>query len=214
MTDREKVKIAIENAVQYANKYIDLSGCYYGEHRGNGKFYDQPFTYYFFLAGFVAQLRYSRILEIGAHFGGSIFSIARGVEHANLKQTTEIVTVDMQEMNSKQFRATPFVKRILGNCFDAQVVRKVSSSFTGSIDLMFIDAIHSYEFTKRCCEQYFPIVRPKIVVFDDIHLNSSMESFWQELSVTYSESAIDVTTYCRPQAGFGLLICSFHQTPA
>jgi predicted O-methyltransferase YrrM len=209
MTDRKTVTKAIETAVDYAKHNIDLSDCYYGQHYGDGKFYDRPFTYYFFLAGFVAQLRYSRILEIGAHFGGSIFSMARGIEHAGLRQSAEIVTVDLRDTNSAQFRANPLVKRILGHCFDEQVVRTVSSSFTGSVDLMFIDAEHTYEFTKRCFEQYLRLVRPKIVIFDDIHYNSSMESLWQELSATHGERAIDVTTRCRQKAGFGLLISCF-----
>ena len=140
MTDRETVTRAIETAVDYAKHNIDLSRCYYGQHHGDGKFYDRPFTYYFFLAGFVAQLRYSRILEIGTHFGGSIFSMARGIEHAGLRQSGEIVTVDLRDRNSKQFRANPRVKRILGDCFDERVVREVSSSFTEHIDLMFIDS--------------------------------------------------------------------------
>ena len=50
---------------------------------------------------FANALRYSgwesscsRILEIGAHFGGSIFSMARGVECSNLVQSAEVVTVE------------------------------------------------------------------------------------------------------------------------
>jgi cephalosporin hydroxylase len=209
MTDRSIVLHASETAYDFAKENIDLSGCYYGQPHWEGPFVDRPSGYYYFLAGFVAQLRCSRIFEIGAHFGGSIFSMARGVEYSGLAQSAEIVTVDPVDRNTDAFRANQLVKRILGNSLDVDVTQRVLLSFTGRVDLMFIDAIHTYEVTNGFLEHYLPIVSPRLVVLDDTRLNPSMERLWSDLSKVYGERAIDVTdcSHRGKNAGFGLLIC-------
>jgi predicted O-methyltransferase YrrM len=209
MTDRSSVLQAIETAYEYAREHINLSGCYYGEPHSKGPFVDTPNAYYFFLAGLVAQLRCSRILEIGTHFGGSIFSMARGVEYAGLLPWAEIVTIDIKDSNSEAFRTQALVKRVLGNCLDDAIAQKVARSFTGPVDLMFIDAVHDYEHTNRCLEQYLPLVSPRLVILDDIRLRSSMKKLWLDLSAAYGERAIDITdcSHREKNVGFGLLIC-------
>jgi predicted O-methyltransferase YrrM len=207
MKDRLSVLQAIEIAYEYAKEHIDLSGIYYGQ-TGKGTFIDTSPKYYFFLAGLVALLRCTRILEIGANFGGLIFSMARGFEQAGLA-SPEIVTVDLKNKNEEGFRKNRLVKRFIGNCSDDAVAQKVASSFTGPVDLMFIDATHDYDHTNGCLEQYLPLVSPRLIALDDIRLNPSMEKFWESLSAAYGDKAIDVTDSSRrdKKVGFGLLIC-------
>ncbi len=209
MTDRNVLLHAIETAYTFAKQNIDLSGCYYGEPFRKGPFVDKPCSYYFFLAGLVAQLRCSRILEIGTHFGGSIFSMARGVGYSGLVQTADVITVDVKESNSEAFRTNELVIRILGDCLDDDVVQHVTQSFSGPVDLMFIDAVHNYEHTNRCLQRYSPLVSPRLVILDDIRLNPSMESLWKYRVVSCGDRAIDITDYSHREknVGFGLLIC-------
>jgi cephalosporin hydroxylase len=215
ITERSSVLQAIETAYEYAKENINLSGCYYGKSHVGGPFIECPIPYYFFLAGLVAKLRCSRILEVGAHFGGSIFSMARGVEHAGLVPCAEIVTIDIEENNSEAFRANQLVKRVLGDCLNDDVTQKVSSLFTGHVDLMFIDAVHYFEHTHRCLEQYLPLVSPWLVILDDIRLNPSMEKLWAHLSATYGDRAIDITDCShRGKLGFGILIGDLSQKQA
>jgi cephalosporin hydroxylase len=211
MTDGSSVLQAIETAYEYAKEHIDLSGIYYGTSEGN--FVDGPAPYYFFMAGLAARLRCRRIVEIGAHFGGSIFSMARGVEYAGLLPTAEMVTVDLKDKNREGFQKNPLVKLIIGNCFDDVVAQKVASSFSGRVDLMFIDHHHDYDHTSRCLEQYLPLVSPRLVVLDDIGLNPSMEKLWGDIVGVYGNRAINVTFASRrpKNVGFGLLICESPQ---
>jgi len=202
---------AIETAYEWAQATLDLSQCYYGEPHWKGPFVSSPYPYYFFLAGLAAQLRCRRILEMGTHFGGSIFSIARGLEHSGILQTAEIVTIDTNDSNRAAFRTSQPVKRILGNCLDRRVARQAASEFTGSVDLMFVDTTHTYEHTQSCLETYIPLVLPRLVIVDDIRLNDSMSELWKDLVSNYGNCAIDITDHSRrgKEVGFGLLICGF-----
>lgn len=207
MTGRSSVLQAIESAYEYAKQHIDLSGIYYGQ-TFKGHFIDSAPAYYFFLAGLVAQLRCSRLLEIGANFGGSIFSMARGIESAGLLQSAEIVTVDLKGKNNEAFQKRPFVNRVIGNCFDDAIEQRVALSFTGHVDLMFIDHNHDYDHTNRCLQEYSLLVSPHLVVLDDIYLNASMQRLWKHLLDTYGDRAIDITdcAHREKRVGFGLLM--------
>lgn len=209
MRSRTDVLAAAQGAYDYAAAAIDLSGCGYGAPHWEGPFVDTPCAYYFFLAGFVAQLPCTRILEIGSHYGGAIFSMARAVEHRGLSPSAEIVTVDCVDQNTNAFRDNRIVRRVLGDCFNPELARRVQASFTAPIDLMFIDAVHDLESTKRCIELYRPLVAPGLIVLDDIRLNASMKTLWSELSAVYGQNAIDITDVSRrgSTVGFGLLVC-------
>jgi predicted O-methyltransferase YrrM len=215
MTDRSTLLRAIETSYDFARQNIELSGCYYGEPFRKGPFVDKPCSYYFFLAGLVAQLRCSRILELGTHFGGSIFSMARGIEYSGLTETAEVITVDVKDSNSEAFRANQLVTRILGDCLDDGVAQHVKQSFSGPVDLIYIDAVHDYEHTNRYLQQYSLLVSPRLVILDDIRLNPSMRRFWKYLVDTHGDRVIDITDYSHREqnVGFGLLICDLVQNP-
>ncbi|HEX7375604.1 MAG TPA: class I SAM-dependent methyltransferase, partial [Pirellulales bacterium] len=145
MATQAEIITAVDRAYDYAASAIGLSGCCYGAPHWDGPFVDTPCGYYFFLTGLVAQLRFGRILEIGSHYGGSIFSMARAVEHCGMASAAEIVTIDCVDLNGDAFRANPLVRRMIGDCFDGDLASQVRLSFSAPIDLMFIDAVHDYE---------------------------------------------------------------------
>lgn len=206
---RSTLMQAIETAYAWGKANLDLSECHYGKPHWGGQFVDSPLPYYFFLAGLVAQLQCSRILEIGTHFGGSIFAIERGVQYSHLIHRAEIVTVDVRDNNNLAFQSKRSVKQILGNCLDLYVAREAAASFTAPVDLLFVDTIHEYSHTRKCLDMYVPLALPSLVILDDIHLNDSMAVLWRELVSAYGNRAIDITldSHREQDVGFGLLIC-------
>ena len=216
--DCNTVERILPTAYDFGRQHIDLSGCHYGEPFGKGRFVDWAFgkgpfvdralDYYYFLAGPVAQLRCSRILELGAHFGGSIFSMVRGIEYAGLRSSAEVVTIDIVNRNPEGFKAVPLVRHFLGSCFDPAMVRAAADAFSWPVDILFIDIMHTYEQTSRCLKCYVPAVSPRLIILDDIRLNASMSQLWDELVASYGDRAIDVTRWARreDEVGFGLLV--------
>jgi predicted O-methyltransferase YrrM len=197
----------LERAYEFALQHIDLTGCSYGKPHWPGPYIDRPQLYYYFLAGLVALRRSSRVLELGTHFGGAIFSVARAMTYQG-NPSPEIVTVDLRARNTDAFNVNPAVTRLIGNCLDPAVAERVGKSFSGPVDVMFVDVTHEYEHTKRCLDIYVPLVAPALVILDDIRLNSSMARLWTELSNAYGDRALDITECSRrePDVGFGMLL--------
>src|SRR5262245_6348416 len=106
----------LEHAYEFALEHIDLTGCSYGKPNWTGPYIDGPQPYYYFLAGLVALSRSSRVLELGTHFGGAIFSVARAMAHRERGMPSEIVTVDLRARNAEAFRTNPAVTQLVGNC--------------------------------------------------------------------------------------------------
>lgn len=207
--DLINVTAALEQAFNFGKDEIDLSECYYGESHWSELFIDKPHDYYYFLAGIVAKLKCRRILELGTHFGGSIFSMAKGLEHVKQSQV-EIVTVDIRDNNTEAFENNKIVTRFLGNCLSPGIIQKIGHSFSGAIDLLYIDSHHYYNHTRKCVDVYLKLVSPRYIIIDDIYLNDSMRQLWNELKNEHGDNAIDITGYSRREenVGFGLLVCN------
>jgi hypothetical protein len=60
------------------------------------------------------------------------------------------------------------------------------------------------EHANRCFEEYLLLVSARLVILDDIGLNSSMENLWQKLRAAYGDDAIDNTDCSRRMKGSGL----------
>jgi predicted O-methyltransferase YrrM len=199
----------LDGAYTFALQHIDLAGCSYGKPHWPGPYIDGPQPYYYFLAGLVALSRSSRVLELGTHFGGAIFSIARAMaSRGGGAASPEIVTVDFRTRNAEAFGAYPQVTRLVGNCLDPAVAARVGQAFSGPVDVMFVDVTHEYEQTRRCLDIYVPLVTPALVILDDIRLNPSMARLWADLSIAYGDRARDITESARREetVGFGLLV--------
>ena len=72
---------AVIKAAWETGHEVGLAGVGYGRiHWGNQTdISDTPLSYYYFLSGLVKTLRYSRILEIGTHQGGSALAMLSGI---------------------------------------------------------------------------------------------------------------------------------------
>jgi predicted O-methyltransferase YrrM len=184
---------------------IDLTGCSFGRRFTTGEFRETPVSYYFLLAGLVRSLDLRRVLEIGTHWGGAIMSMSRGLRDPDSGET-QLVTVDVTDRNTEGFRAYPRITRITGDSFDRHVVDAVASSFRGPVDLVFIDTIHTYRPTHHNIAIYANRFAPRLVVLDDIHINSSMDRLWSDVARAAGDRAFDATTLCDREVGFGVVL--------
>jgi cephalosporin hydroxylase len=144
----------------------------------------------------------TRILEIGAHQGGTAFhwcSLASGL----------VVSVDLPngnggglpleqclERNTMIRNAYPQYVGVLGDSHDPKTLQVVTDLMEGTpFDFLFIDGDHSYAGVKRDFEMYSPLVKPgSWVGFHDINdteihrgFGCQVEQFWTELHGTKQE---------------------------
>ncbi len=131
------------------------------------------------LAAICKYARPSRIFEIGTYTGLSTLVMAM-----NTPSETEIFTLDLSPSQrathqhglgiggfsefavGAYYQSTPFEKKIR-QLWGNSVVYDYSS-FAGSIDLVFIDADHVYDFAKKDTENAFRMLRSGgMIIWDD-----------------------------------------------
>lgn len=190
-------------------KELDLSDCYYGAPHWNGEFISSPSPYYFFLAGLCRALNWRNIFEIGTHYGGSIRAMMRGIAPA-ARLHAKLITADITSFNREAFLTAPddLITRLEGDAVDSAMSQHVVELFGGDVvDAVYIDAKHTYESTAAQINLYLPLLKPRFLVLDDIHLNPSMERLWVELSELLGDRAFDATMLSdRGPSGFGLCL--------
>ncbi len=206
-----QVEPALDDIISKAwtvGQNIDLSGIGYGpaHWQGGERFVSTPTSYYHFLAGIVRSRSFQRIFEIGTHYGGSILSMMRGVEDLN---QAKLLTVDVTDLNPALHSLTG-LEKITGDANTEGVIEKAIIYFEGEpVDMMYIDANHSFLPTIENIGLYGILLRPAIVVLDDIVLNESMQAMWNVIGAAYGAEAVncaDVIPEIRSSAcGFGLL---------
>jgi hypothetical protein len=187
---------------------IDVSDVGYGPaHWGDGKqFHDAAIPYYSFLAGLIRTQACARILEVGTHHGGSIQSMIRGMADP---ASARVVTIDITDINSS-LHAIPCLTKLTGDANSEAVIHQVLAIFQGEpIDLLYIDANHSFMPTITNLGLYATLLRPRLVVMDDIVLNPEMKVLWQVLRAAFGAEAVDcvdvVPEIRSPACGFGLM---------
>jgi hypothetical protein len=187
---------------------IDLSDISYGpaHWKGNEKFCNAQFPYYFFLAGLVRSQNFKRILEIGTHYGGSARSMLRGISDPN---DAKLVTVDITDINPELHQLAGITK-IVGDANKEATLQKIIVCLVGDpIDMIYIDADHRFLPTIVNVALYSMLLGPSLVIVDDITLNENMRAMWNVVCAAYGSEAIncaDVISAIRPQGvGFGLI---------
>jgi predicted O-methyltransferase YrrM len=203
---------ALVRRAQAVGTTIDLSGIGYGTRTRNnavvdGDFEAEPAEYYHFLAGLARTQNASRILEIGTHMGGSARAMLRGMEDP----AGILVTVDVNDLAAPYLGADSRVRCVVADAETPEAFEKVADAFgPGSIDLMFVDANHAYEALLRQTALYLMLLRPRLVVFDDINRDASMRAGWSLLRRTFPGRAYDVhgiePSIRSAACGFGLIV--------
>ena len=178
---------------------LDLSGCVYGPPHWEGGFCNVGGGYYELLAGLVRMHGFTRVCELGTHYGGATSALARGFAGAG-----RLVTVDVTALENPAL-VDARIERVQGDVFAARVVDDVAGRFDGPVDLLFVDIVHGYHQTKRALGLYANRLRPRLVVLDDIRLNGGMRALWAELAARHAcVDASEITD--RGGAGFGVLM--------
>ena len=185
-------------------RLIDLEGIEYAE-----PFYPQRpksvCDYYCFLSGLVRSQRFTRIVEIGTGYGGSIKAIAEGL-HPESRSSARVATIDIEETNKDSFANYPHIKRIISDALNEDVIHEVSEYCGGSIDLLFVDAKHTYAQVKRYIAAYGNRLRPKYIVIDDIKFTFFMKVLWGEIKLEFKKNALDITELIyRGKSGMGIV---------
>ncbi len=187
---------------------IDLKGCFYGPWHSQEGFNVNPENYYFFLAGLVRSQKWTHILEIGTHWGGSILAMNKGL-CGEETQKDKLVTVDITNNNEKALKGYPHIIRIQGDALSKATIRKVFNNFTRDIDFLYIDSIHEYGHVAACIANYANKLHPKYIVLHDIHINESMKKIWSRLQEDFKDTAFDATEISRSEKAVGLGIIAW-----
>jgi predicted O-methyltransferase YrrM len=186
----------------------DLSGIGYGpvHWKGRAQFEATPPSYYSFLCGLVRSQQCKRIFEVGTHFGGSTQAMRHGIADA---ADASIVTVDVTHLNPS-LDSMSGITRFVGDANSEPMLQRVVLAFGGEpVDLLFIDGDHRFLPAVTNFALYGLLLRPLLVVLDDIVLTDDMRAMWNVICAAYGAEAIncvDVVPEIRASAcGFGLV---------
>lgn len=196
-----------------AGQEIDLAGVGYGRiHWGDRQqIRTQPDAYYYFLAGLARILRAKRAIEIGTHCGGSARALWSGIAD---EEKGLIVTVDITRESDEHLAAYSRIKKVVGDANREEVLRNVvAQAGDAPVDILFVDADHTFMPTYLNYCIYSAAFRPKIAVFDDAVRSESMREAWSLISRSVpagdAVNAADIVPAIRPQAanpGFGVVL--------
>lgn len=156
--------------------------------------------HYFFAYDLVSNINPKVIVELGTHKGNSLFSFAQGIKDNNL--STELHGVDSWEGDEHaglypeeiydsfidiRKRLYPDVKIIPHRMYFDEAV---DSFKNGSIDILHIDGLHTYEAVKHDFETWLPKVEKNhgIILFHDVcekKEDFGVYKLWEELKEEY-----------------------------
>ena len=189
-------------AAMREGRRIDLTGCFY---EVTGPYAYLPCNYYPLLAGLARTQHMTQALDIGTRYGGSILSVHKGMATDPAREPV-LVTVDTVHHDAPPGWA-PEIVRVLGDSIHPGTVREVIRHFRPPIDMIYLDAIHTYEHTQANIAAYAIPLAPAVLVLDDIHLNPSMKRLWAELRASCGDRAYDASalTGRGENCGFGVI---------
>ncbi|NVM34379.1 MAG: class I SAM-dependent methyltransferase [Candidatus Lokiarchaeota archaeon] len=168
----------------------------------------------------VAKNRSRIIIEIGTHFGGTLFLFSRFGSHDAL-----LISIDLPTWNLKggygrlrSFFYRSFRSKHQKMIFVAQdshhpsTLKEVKNHLKNKeIDLLFIDGDHSYEGVKKDFETYSPLVKNDgMIAFHDIVVhdqgeNCEVNKFWNEIKEKFEYKEI-VENWYQKHWGIGVII--------
>lgn len=165
-------------------------------------------------------LNIKNVLEVGTAHGGNLFLLTKIAEN-----TGKIISIDLPggEFGGGYFEQKKYVYENFAtekqkvflfreDSHTQSVLRKVEDVLGGEkLDLLFIDADHTYEGVKKDFEMYSPLVRTGgIVAFHDIAKspaeNYGVEKFWNEIKDNFKHQEIIEDP---DQLGYGIGVLYF-----
>ncbi|MES1219902.1 MAG: class I SAM-dependent methyltransferase [Bacteroidota bacterium] len=158
-----------------------------------------PFAFWF-----MEVLRPNSVVELGVHGGSSYFSFCQAIKSININTVcygidtwqgdehagfyNEEVFQNVNTHNAKEFsRFSTLIKSTFDEAREYFV--------DGSIDVLHIDGLHTYEIVKHDFEAWLPKISPNgYVIFHDINVrerNFGVFKFWEELTQKYTHFKFD-----------------------
>jgi predicted O-methyltransferase YrrM len=150
------------------------------------------------------KIKPKRVLEIGTHYGGTLFHWAE-----NCEPDTIIVTVDDYHINSdyyKEWQSNAIITPILGKSQDEHVLW--AAKMLAPYDWIFIDGGHTYDEVKADWLNYRELAsNTSIIAFHDIlpHRNSEVCLLWKEICAQDYATMEFVEDYEQAGCGIGVV---------
>ena len=169
----------------------------------------------------IEAVKPSVFVELGTHSGNSYFAFCQSVASNRLPTRCYAVdtwqgdehagfydnTIFEEVLSHNEERYSGF-SSLLRMTFDQALVHFSD----GSIDLLHIDGLHTYEAVKHDFEAWLPKLSPRgIVLFHDVNVRErdfGVWQFWEEIAARYPHLAFDHSH------GLGVLVVGSEQNPA
>jgi predicted O-methyltransferase YrrM len=164
--------------------------------------WDHHSMYYRFMFELARAIKLKVYFETGTRDGTSVAHIGMACEDA------QALTIDNKRIAAEAVRPLqkhiPNIEIILGDSLKS--VDQVKERLKGKIDLLFLDAMHTYEAVSQEYKLYSPLVREGgIILMDDINFNEGMQKAWSEIK----EPKIELShLHIVRNTGFGAIIKS------
>jgi hypothetical protein len=153
-----------------------------------------------FGAWLVKQLKPKNFVELGTHYGHSYFAICQAIQEADLN--TKCFAIDLWEgdEHSRSYGNDVFQTvenystehyRSFSNLLKMTFDDALSHFDEGSIDLLHIDGLHTYEAVKHDYETWLPKLAPgAVILFHDTSVkenNFGVYRLWDELTKVHPQ---------------------------
>lgn len=189
-----------ELAVNYKNIQYDSNMAISQEEFDNYKT-NTGHTYYLYLFNLIKILQPKHILELGTSIGRSAnFIMCALPENRMSRQNSKLTTIELgsfMRTDLKPFFNDNRLQIIYGSTTDKEIYAPLNLK---NIDFIFIDTLHEYDQVVAEWNIYKNFLTDNaIVVMDDIHLNTGMDKFWNELPYEKIDCGNDVHF-----SGFGM----------
>jgi len=150
--------------------------------------------YFRFFAGLVHVMGAERILEFGTWHGSATLAFARGWSSA---ESRLLVTIDRDQPNLEQLSRIPGVKPLTGNTDDPRLMHTVAGLFAPErVDILYYDdPRHLYEAAAMCVGGYALLLRPRVVIIDDILRSTGMRHLWSDLETRWPTRTMALNSY-------------------
>lgn len=153
----------------------------------------------YFIYDFIRNFKPKTIVELGTHYGASFFSMAQAVKDSNLKTKLYAVDTWKGDKHTGFYEESVFetVNKIKDKIYPAQKIALIRSLFdkavkkfkNGSIDLLHIDGLHTYEAVNHDFDIWFnKVAKDGVIIFHDTNekgLDFGIYKLWEELKKKY-----------------------------
>jgi predicted O-methyltransferase YrrM len=149
----------------------------------------------------VRNVQPKTIVELGSHYGCSLFAFAQAAKDAKLKVTINGVDTWQGDEQAGFYgeEIIEGVKKIQKQKFKSQKINLIRKKFIealsdfedGSIDLIHIDGLHTYDAVKEDFDTWLPkLAKDGVMLFHDITGEAAKKKYgsvkhWKEVSAKY-----------------------------